>query len=393
MIEETAPEEPVPFMNARYQDLGAFARGGYSVIHLVREHGLDRSVAMKVMQEGIREQVDARERFCKEARITAQLDHPGIVPIHELGPWWFTMKRIEGWTYRSFVRGNTWGAAALSEAMEVLQKICDTLAFAHDRRVIHCDPKPENVMIGRFRQVYVMDWGIARQLQEVDPTTAGTPGWMAPEQARGEACDVRTDVYGVGALLYYTLCGGRPHEAPDSRGRLALARIGKIRPPAEVAPGRKMPPELVRIALKALDPDPARRYASIPELQADLRAAHSQGWWFETRHIPRGTRIIREGDTGDFAYLLIRGRCEILRGGAIVGGLRPGEVVGEAALLTDSPRSATVVAPTELVVRVITRAALLEERARSDWMGALVRSLARRFQEVTTGEVDLTFRE
>ena len=154
-----------------------------------------------------------------------------------------------------------------------------------------------------------------------------------------------------------------------------------------------MPPELVRICLKALDPLPSRRYATTADLQSDLRAAQSQGWWFETRQFPKGTHLIREGDIGDAAYLLVRGRCEILRDGAIVGGLRAGEVVGEAALLTNAPRTATVIALTDIVVRVITRDALEEELARSDWMGALVRSLARRFQEVATGEVDLTWRD
>ncbi|HNH48997.1 MAG TPA: protein kinase [Myxococcota bacterium] len=373
-----------PFVS-RYQDLGSFAQGGFAIIHDVREENLRRRIAMKVLKEGIRDRPATRERFLREARITAQLDHPCIVPIHELGAYWFTMKRIDGLTFRNFCKKNMYGQdafqASLAISVGVLVKVCDTLAFAHDRGILHCDLKPENLMIGTFGQVYLMDWGIARPIGERDATGAGTPGWMPPEQARLEACDERTDVYGVGGLLYHALCGGRPHEGSTAEERLTLARAGVVRPPEEVAPDRKLPPELVRIAMKAMEPNPANRYPTMLALQAELNAAVRNGWWFATRHFPRGYSLIREGDTGNCAYILVEGTCEVFRDGHLVGRVEAGEVVGEAALLNHSLRTATVRCTSDVVVRVITPEAMEEELSRSDWMGTLVRSLARRFEE------------
>lgn len=373
-----------PFVS-RYTDLGAFAQGGFAIIHDVREENLRRRIAMKVLKEGIRDRPHTRERFLREARITAQLDHPCIVPIHDLGAYWFTMKRIDGLTFRNFCKRNMYGQSAvqasLAIAVGVLLKVCDTLAFAHDRGIIHCDLKPENLMMGTFGQVYLMDWGIARPLGERDATGAGTPGWMPPEQARLEPCDERTDVYGVGGLLYHALCGGRPHEGATADERLLLAKAGVVRPPEEVTPDRKLPPELVRIAMKAMSPNPADRYPTMLALQAELNSAVRNGWWFATRNFQRGHLLIRAGDIGNCAYFLVDGYCEILRDGEVVGKVEPGEVVGETALLNHSLRTATVRCASDVEVRVITPEALEEELGRCDWMGALVRSLARRFEE------------
>ena len=377
------PRSPL-HLPERYQDYGPFARGGTAAVHLVVDRSLGRPVALKVLDSSLREDPETAERFRREARVTAQLDHPNVVAVHELGPFWFSMKRVEGKTLRHMIRQGAWGAELLVEVVEVLLKVSDALAFAHDRGVIHCDLKPENIMIGRFGQVYVMDWGIARRIQEIDPSAAGTPGWMAPEQARGEACDVRTDVYGVGTLLYFALCGGRPHEAPEEDGRLELARIGDVRHPAKVNPERRMPPELVRIALRAMHPDVSMRPQTMVGLQAELRDAAQNGWWFELRRHPAGTEIIREGEPGDAAFELLEGHCDVQRGGGPIGEVSSGEVFGESALLVEGPRNATVIALTEVLLRVITREALEQELSRNRWMRSLVRSLARRFNALIT---------
>lgn len=378
----------IPNLPDRYIDQGVFARGGTAAVHQMMDRPLGRPLAMKVLDVSLRDDRETMVRFQREARITAQLDHPSIVPVHDLGPFWFTMKRLEGRTLRALIRNSPYSTALLTDVVDILLKVSDALAFAHEKGVVHCDLKPENIMVGQHGQVYVMDWGIARRIGELDPSAAGTPGWMPPEQAHGHRCDSRSDVYGVGALLYFALCGGRPHEAVDEHARLELARKGIVRPPAEVAPDRRMPPELVRIAMRALHADPASRFPTIAALQQEIRTARDQGWWFELRHYPAGSQIIEEGNSGDAAYLLVDGMCDVQRGGGPIGEILPGEVFGETSLLVDVPRAASVFAVTDVHVRVISRQALDEELARSPWMAALVRTLARRFHALLTESQD-----
>lgn len=379
----TPPESPPPPAppGGRYIDRGAFARGGSGEVHLVVDQVLGRPVAMKVLHPATPGDV---ERFEREARITAQLEHPNVVPVHDLGPSWFTMKRVEGRTLTAMVRAEPFGPELLGRAIEVLLRVCDAIGFAHDRTVIHRDLKPDNVMIGRYGQVYVMDWGIAQVGGFVDSPYAGTPSWMAPEQARGEPSDARTDVWGIGALLYFVLCASRVHEGKTADDRLAHARTQPVPPPGPLVPDRKLPPELVRIAMKALEFEPARRYPTVAQLQADLEAVHLGGWWFETRRFPAGAELMREGDAADAAYILVEGRVEVQQGGGPIAELGPGEIVGETALLTGEDRTATVVALTEVVARIVTREALEAEMGRDRWLSTICRTLARRFHELSS---------
>ena len=381
MADEAPLSPPAPLPADRYEDRGAFAHGGTASVHLVLDRLLGRTVATKVAKS---EGSVPLERFRREACITAQLEHPNIVPVHDLGPTWFTMKRVEGSTLSAIVRGEPFGVALLSRVIDVLVKVCDALGYAHDRSVVHRDVKPENVMVGRFGQVYLMDWGIAQVAGKSDAPYAGTTAWVAPEQARGEVCDARADVWGVGGLLYFVLCGGRPNAGKEADERLASARAG-VRPrhPSIVAPSRTLPAELVRIAMKALEPDPDRRYATPAAMAADLEAARVGGWWFELRGFAADTEIVREGDAADAAYILVEGTVEVRQNGGPIAELGPGEIFGEAALLAGGPRTASVVALTDVVTRVLTREALEEELGRDRWMGALVRGLARRFHELS----------
>ncbi|MFN7145623.1 MAG: serine/threonine-protein kinase, partial [Myxococcota bacterium] len=345
------PRAPLPA--DRYDDRGPFAHGGTAAVHLIVDRVLGRPVATKVAKS---QEPEHLHRFRKEACITAQLEHPNIVPVHDLGPTWFTMKRIEGATLSALVRAEPFGVVLLGRVIDILLKVCDALGYAHERGVVHRDVKPENVMVGRFGQVYLMDWGIAQVEGHADAPYAGTTAWVAPEQARGEVCDARTDVFGVGGLLYFVLCGGRPNVGKEPEDRLAFARAGsRARPPSEVAPNRALPPELVRIAMKALEPDPARRYANTAELAADLDAVRAGGWWFERRAFPADTEIVREGDAADAAYILVEGTVEVRQNGGPIAELGPGEIFGEAALLTGGTRTASVIALTDVVARVLTR--------------------------------------
>lgn len=370
----------------RYRDCGSFAKGGSASVHLALDLVLDRPVAAKVASSDAPADL---ARFQREARITAMLEHPNIVPVHDVGATWFTMKRVQGVTLSQMMRQEPYSLDLLGRVVDTLLRVCDALMFAHDRKVIHRDVKPENIMIGSFGQVYLMDWGIAQVDGAADTPFAGTTAWVAPEQARGETCDPRTDVWGVGGLLYYALCGARPNQGATPDERVASARASR-RPllPAELAPKRNLPFELVRIAMKALEPDPARRYPDIAAMAVDLQAVRDGGWWFELRVFPVDAEIVREGDEADTAYILVQGVCEVRQNGGPIAELGPGEIFGEAALLVGGPRTASVVALTEVVTRVITRDALEAELGRDRWMGALVRGLARRFHELSTENLE-----
>lgn len=366
----------------RYLDRGAFARGGSSTVHLTVDQVLDRTIVAKVATSSAPADL---ERFHREARVTAQLEHPNIVPVHDLGPTWFTMKHIEGTTLSHVLRSEPYSTALLGTVVDALLRVCDALSFAHDRGIIHRDLKPENIMLGSFGQVYLMDWGIAQIRGDTDSPTAGTAGWMSPEQSRGELATPRTDVWGIGALLYATLCGQKPNAGLTPEQRAART---EVRHPRVAAPTRALPPELVRIAMKAMAIDPADRYASIAAFAEDLRAARTTGWWFEQRSFRPDEEIVREGDVADCAFLVVEGVCEVQQGGGPIAEFGPGEIFGEAALLDGGLRSATVIAVTDVVLRVLTREALDAELARIGWVGPLVRGLASRFHELSLDHLD-----
>jgi tRNA A-37 threonylcarbamoyl transferase component Bud32 len=394
---------------ARYEDLGELARGGMSTIRLVFDRVVRRRVAMKVHD---------RERdplglshFIEEARITGQLDHPNIIPVHDVQhdeaglPTRFTMKLVDGETLTDMLerRGpKPLQGADLERWLNVFLKICDAVSFAHSRNVIHCDLKPSNVLVGSHGQVYVTDWGVAlrRELpnsQESserptrpmgEPTLCGTPAYMAPEQAQGrrEEIDERTDVYGLGGILYALLTLAPPHDGGTAEADLDLARRGIVRRPQDVVKDRPLPPGLCRIAMQALASEPAERYASVEALKRDIERFLRGGGWFETVHLPKGAMVLKEGDLPDAAYVLIEGQCELFH--AVAGEQRfvrllgPGEVFGETSIFGSSTRTASVLAHTDVALMRVTRDALQRELERTEWLKSFVEALAQRFIEL-----------
>jgi serine/threonine protein kinase len=176
----------------RYEMVRELGRGGMGVVYEVRDAELQRNVAMKV----------ASEDWSREARIIAGLEHPGIVPVHDSGlvadgRFFYTMKLVRG------VRLDEWAKQehGLTERLRLFARICEPVAFAHAAGVVHRDLKPENVMVGELGEVWVMDWGVARASEEHDAFVAGTAGYMAPEQVRGERADARSDIFALGAIL------------------------------------------------------------------------------------------------------------------------------------------------------------------------------------------------
>ncbi len=290
----------------RYRISGSLGQGGMGEVLAVEDEDLEREVAAKVLLG----QSDSAqlERFVQEARLTGQLQHPNIVPVHELGMApgdriYFTMKRIEGEDLRERLRRRAQTPesaeaqrSSLIELLQVFLKVCDAIQFAHSLDVIHRDLKPANIMVGRFGEVQVMDWGVAKKLGQADPaagrvtpeasasqgpetplktldgTVMGTPAYMSPEQARGEIgkLDQRSDIYSLGAILYEMLTLQPPYLADRVPQILSQVLRGDLTPPSQRAPGRLIPWELEAVVEKAMSRSSADRYPSVEALHTDL---------------------------------------------------------------------------------------------------------------------------
>ena len=398
----------LPAWRTRYEDLGELARGGMSTIRLVYDRVVRRRVAMKVHDR--ERDPSGLAMFVEEARITGQLDHPNIIPVHdvqfEIGglPSRFTMKLVEGETLAELLERLGRGALdalELERLLHVFLKVCDAVSFAHSRSVIHCDLKPNNVMVGSHGQVYVTDWGAAqrrapRMMAETERPTlpvgagvmSGTPAFMAPEQAWGrlEQIDERTDVYGLGGILYALLTRRPPHDGGSPAADLELAKRGKVEPPQSIVKDRELPPGLCSIAMRALAADPGQRFPTVELLVRQVQSFLRGGGWFETVRLPKDTLVLREGDQPDAAYIVVEGKCEFFRetGGQkrVMGVLGPGEVFGEASIFGSSTRTACVGALTDVLLVRVTRAALERELERTEWLRAFVKALGQRFIEV-----------
>jgi len=373
-----------------------------------------RDVAIKVLLPDLGESAEA-ETFTEEARITGQLEHPNIVPIYEFGLQetgrrYLCMKLVEGETLEAMLArlGDTrLEPDALADFLQVFVKICEAMSFAHSRGVLHRDLKPMNIMISDFGQVYLLDWGIARivpglgqgprvRLAEGDAerrerdlpgTLVGTPCYMAPEQLQGkhDAIDQRTDVFALGGTLYQILTGQPPLTAEALRVIWMRQNPPAIPRPEQIVPGGRVPPELGRIAMKALSFDPADRYASVSELKRDVESFQRGSWHLPRVSLSAGTIIVKEGDPGDAAYVIQEGKCVAYR---VEGGkevelrvMGPGEVFGETAVFSDKPRTASVKAVTDVVLLTVTSEVLSQAVGLNSWMGAFVKALADRFRE------------
>lgn len=352
-LESPAPDSPFnPWpQGSRYRIEGIVARGGMGIIYAIRDRELNRTLAMKVIGPTSPGQTPIRleelppawvERFVEEAQITAQLDHPGIVPVHEIGldpqgRLYFTMKLVQGQRLGDVFRlaqANQEGWN-LARAIRALLQAAQAVAHAHEHGVIHRDLKPDNIMVGRLGEVYVMDWGVARaadrldlhelrpalptlparessahpptasspgdrdgsdspRLVTLDGTVLGTPAYMSPEHAHGRTAEIgpASDVYSLGAILYELLTGQPPYLVPGTHSS-AREILEKVRagPPTSIRRlGIRPPAELVAICDRAMDRNPQARYRNALELVEDLRA------WLDHR-------VVKAHRTGALAEL------------------------------------------------------------------------------------------
>lgn len=397
------------------------ATGGMAVVDLAHEQSLRRNVALKRLRPELRGRGPALRGFLREAQIMGQLDHPNVVPVHAIGSdeegIFFSMKLVDGQTLEQLIDDlpdRPLDMHELYDTIDLVIKVCDALAFAHSRGVIHCDVKPSNVMIADFGQVYLMDWGVARLVGDpenhppvitgasTEQTRAtghslGTPAFMAPEQVLGDPRNLseRTDVFAVGALLYALLSRHPPYVGPTLFRVLELAEVANFVPLDEACPAGSCPAALVRIVHRAMSRAPEDRHASIEDLRDDLGRFLRGGPEFPKIELAEGEVLIRQGETGETAYIVESGHLEVLahRGGTSkrVHVLGPGEVFGEVALLAASKRTATIRAVEPSTLREVDAEALSQEiDGMKPWMGALVRSLADRFRSLGAERVPAT---
>ena len=271
----------------RYRLLERIARGGMGIVYAAEDENLQRRVALKVLDvpgtDG-----DLANRLVREARVLAALEHPGIVPVHDVGTLadgrvFYTMKFVEGRRLDKYIES----VVSIPDRLRLFLRICDAVAFAHARGVLHRDLKPANIMVGPFGEVLVMDWGLAKILRSgdsnagraADPdatvfekpkqrsiagdtteisvvtghgTVLGTPGYMSPEQARGnvELLDARSDIFSLGALLRFILTGH-----PEGASLPGVVRLDK---------------SLAAICAKSTAASPAERYPNVQEMALDI---------------------------------------------------------------------------------------------------------------------------
>ncbi len=282
------PERP-----PRLQLFGEIARGGMGAVLRGRDGDLGRDLAVKVLLESHQHKPDLVRRFVEEAQIGGQLQHPGVVPVYELGSFadrrpFFTMRLVKGRTLAELIHSRSGPAEDLPRFLDIFESICQTMAYAHSRGVIHRDLKPANVMVGSYGEVQVMDWGLAKVLSrdgvgdEKRPdredargtviatarsesasdvseagSVLGTPSYIAPEQARGdvECVDERADVFGLGAILCEILTGQPPFDGRIAGETLRKACRGDLAEAFARLDGCGADPELISLARDCLAPE------------------------------------------------------------------------------------------------------------------------------------------
>ena len=403
------------------------AQGGMGAIYQVFDRDLQRTSVLKVILPGIITDAFLFRRFIQEARITGQLEHPNVVPVHELGvlgnnKLYFSMKYVLGEALGTILRKVRDGNKEYIKKfprytlLTIFRKVCDAAAYAHSKDIIHRDIKPDNIMVGDYGEVLLMDWGLARQLSQEPKEDApkkedqekgqslpdsslttrfgvvkGTPTYMSPEQAKGcvNEIDKRSDIFLLGSTLYAIVTFQVPYTGNDVYEILANAENGNYIKPGEKTPELEIPEELCRIIEKSMAYNPNDRYQCVEDLSKDLDALMAGNTVSIRKRFNAGDYLMREEEPGHEAYVILKGAVDVtkkVRGEPLkLITLNEGDIIGEMALILEAPRSATVQAALDTEVVVITEETMKQGLGQlPPWMGKVVDSLAGRLRNANT---------
>lgn len=402
----------------RYRNLLELGEGVVGKVSAVFDTVLQRSVACKTLNPAHLDDTRIVQTFVNEMKLMGRLSHPGILSIYdalidEKGRPAYVMTLAEGRHLQEVLQmkpGSADGVAVpVEQAVGIVIRLAETMTYAHDRGILHLDLKPENIMVGRYGEVLIMDWGAARVYdiekyrravpllegkaeytenpEESEDLFVGTPMYMSPEQLR-DARDTLTpasDIFSVGVIFYQLLTGVHPFKG-GSFGEIS-DRIGHEDPPPVHELNADIPHSLSRICSRMLEKDVARRYASFQEVREAVEDYQRSAVGFPTRVYEAGEVIFEEGDPGDFVCVVVSGSVGISvqagRKSRTIARLGKGQPFGELAALTGNPRTATATALEPSEIRFIRKQDIAVEIDKlSPWVGSIVESLSNRFVEM-----------
>lgn len=410
----------------KFECLEKLVSGGMGEIYKVLDQDLKRISAMKVILPNYKNDKSTLDDFVREARITGLLEHPNIIPVHELGfhkdsGIYFTMKLARGETLNDILihlkneEPEYLKKFTTYHLLSIFRKVCDALAYAHSENIIHQDIKPHNIIVGKHGDVLLMDWGLARYtgnpeketnpvkkdilakifkkaIADDDRQIKGTPSYMSPEQVQGDidSIDKQTDIFLLGATLYHMFTLEAPYAGNDIYEVLYEAEHGNLIPPEVRNPARQIPGEICRIIKKAMAFVKEERYQTVETLIQDVDDLISGKWSRQEKKVFRpGEMLMQEGEVGEEAYLILSGKVQVFKVSdghkVVLSKLGKGSIIGEMALITHEPRSASIEALEKTEVSVLTARHLSENLKKlPPFMEKIVATLSERLRLANT---------